>query len=191
MTAPLRILGLYSPAPQSGKTTVAKMLARHGYTRLSFAHPLKEMTTLLLRHLGYSWEQASDLVFTDKNALLPEIKTTPRHILQTLGTEFGRQCIHPDLWLICWRNQAEAELALGNNVVVDDVRFPNEADLVRSLGGQLWSITRTGVTNSESHPSEGGLNAYPEFDYRITNDGTLSDLQLAVAQKLGLPLEVA
>jgi len=190
MTAPLRILGLYSPAPQSGKTTVAKMLARHGYTRLSFADPLKEMTVLLLHHLGYSWEGASDLVFVDKNALLDEIKTTPRHILQTLGTEFGRQCIHPDLWVICWRKRTEAELARGNNVVVDDVRFPNEADLVRSLGGQLWSITRTGVTNSESHSSEGSLNTYPEFDYRITNDGTLSDLQTAVAQKLGLPLEM-
>ena len=190
MTAP-RIIGLYSPAPQSGKTTIAKMLSRHGYTRVSFADPLKEMTVFLLRHLGYSWEKASDLVFIDKSALLPEIKTTPRHILQTLGTEFGRQCIHPDLWLICWRKRTEVELARGNNVVVDDVRFPNEADLVRSLGGQLWSITRTGVTNSETHPSEGSLNTYPEFDYRITNDGTLSDLQTAVAQKLGLTLEVA
>jgi hypothetical protein len=60
-------------------------------------------------------------------------------------------------------------------VVVDDVRFPNEAQLIKSMGGQLWRIERPGLTDATGHSSEGGLADW-EFDRVIVNDGTVEDL---------------
>ena len=81
---------------------------------------------------------------------------TPRYLMQTLGTEWGRRMISDDIWLRAWVK------ALGGhrNVVVDDVRFPNEAELIRSLGGYIIQIDRpNGPTIDHSdHPSEQGLS---------------------------------
>lgn len=185
-----RILGLYSPAPQSGKTTVANYLTRHGYQRVSFAEPIKEMAAGLLQNLGYTEAAALYRVHEDKYARIPEIGVTVRHMLQTLGTEFGRECLHPEVWLISWRQRADRVLAAGHNIVVDDMRFLNEAALLRSRGAQLWRITRPGATSSSSHASEGGLDDYP-FDFNLHNNASLRTLELAVCQKLGVPHQPA
>lgn len=180
-----RIIGLYSDAPQCGKTTVATYLARHNYRRISFAEPLKEMAAALLQNLGYSPAAALYRVHHEKNARIPEIGVTVRHLLQTLGTEWGRECLHPEVWLISWKHRAEKVLAAGHNVVVDDVRFLNEAELLRTLGGDLWRITRPGIAPVTTHSSEGGLDHYT-FDFTIHNNVSLRTLQLAVCQKLGV-----
>lgn len=166
-----RLIGLYSPAPQSGKTTVAEALVHRGYDRVPFAAPLKDMACSLLVSLGYGRGEAARLVYEDKGAKLPALDVTVRHVLQTLGTEWGRTCIGPDVWLTCWRATATARRL----VVVDDVRFPNEADLIRDLGGELWCVWRPGLANTTGHTSEGGLDDFP-FDRWIMNDGTLEDL---------------
>lgn len=189
MTLP-RILGLYSPAPQSGKTTVANYLIRYGYQRVSFAEPIKEMAAVLLENLGYTPAAASYRAHEDKYARIPEIGVTVRHVLQTLGTEWGRECLHPEVWLISWRHRADRALAAGHNVVVDDVRFLNEAELLRGQGAQLWRITRPGVTSPSSHASEGGLDDY-SFDFNLYNNASLRTLELAVCQKLGIPHQLA
>lgn len=171
-----RIVGLYSPAPQSGKTTLARYLSFQNYVILPFAEPLKRMTRVLLLNLGYGPLEIDELLTDGKERILPEIRTTPRHILQTLGTEWGRQCIHPDVWLKCWRSRADRFLQAGASVVCDDVRFPNEADLIRSIGGEIWHVSRSGTISSGTHASEGSLDDYPHFERFIDNDGTLHDL---------------
>lgn len=125
------IIGLYSPAAQSGKTTVAHYLRERGYTHLPFAQPMR-----------------------------------------TLGTEWGRECVSPTVWLDVWLAKARRK----SFVVVDDVRFENEAELIRLVGGQMWRITRPGVERSTEHASEGGLDSWSKFTCDIVNAGTISDL---------------
>lgn len=178
------LVGLYSPAPGSGKTAIASYLIPAGYKRVSFAATIKKMVVVLLRDLGIPEDEANRLVHEDKHETIPQIKASARHLLQTLGTEYGRSCVHPDLWLMCWQTTVQEHLRSGLSVVCDDVRFPNEAQLVRSLGGELWLITRPGVERQGSHASEGALDDFPYFDRRIVNDGSLLNLHQTVHRVL-------
>ena len=67
---------------------------------------------------------------------------SPRYILQTLGTEFGRS-VYPDTWIDYGINQAHKYLNDGLDVVViTDVRFLNEAKEIREQNGEIWHLVR-------------------------------------------------
>ena len=174
-----KLIGLYSPAPQSGKTCVASVISEQGYTIVPLAATLKDMIVPMIVALGYDYPRAWELVISDKSYVLPEIGVSARHMLQTLGTEYGRQCLHPDVWLKCWQKKAERFKA----VVADDIRFPNEADLIRSMGGEMWLVQRFDVQRTTDHSSEGSLYHY-SFDRVIENDGTLDELRSKVMAAL-------
>ena len=165
-----RLIGLYSPAPGCGKTTVADLFIEH--QRVAFAAPLKRAVWNMLNDLGL---EGFRYVYTDKEAIIPELGVSARHMLQTLGAEWGRACIHPDFWVMIARAEAQRIMADGRSVVIDDVRFPNEAAMILELGGELWRIDRPGVTYSGDHSSEGGLEDIAP-DRVIVNDGTITQL---------------
>ena len=170
MTLP-RIIGLYSPAPGCGKTTVADLLIEH--QRVAFAAPIKRVVEILLDRLG---SDGYSLVHEDKESIVFELGVSARHMMQTLGTEWGRACIHPDFWVMIARVEAQRIMADGRSVVIDDVRFPNEAAMIRDLGGELWRIDRPGVAYSGDHSSEGALEDVTP-DRVIVNDGTIDQLK--------------
>jgi len=170
MTLP-HLIGLYSPAPGCGKTTVANLLIEH--ERVSFAAPLKRAVSNMLNELGLP---GFNYVYVDKEAIISEIGVSARHMMQTLGTEWGRACIHPDFWVMIARAETQRIMADGGSVVIDDVRFPNEAAMIRDLGGELWRIDRPGVSYSGNHSSEGGLEDITP-DRVIVNDGTIAQLK--------------
>lgn len=167
-----KIIGLYSPAPQSGKSTVASELEQRGYVIVPFAETLKLMLIPMLESLGYDRHGANYLVHQAKQVVVGDAGVSVRHMLQTLGTEWGRQCIHPEIWVRCWKGRAQQYSA----VVADDVRFPNEAAMIKLLGGEIWCINRPDAPREHGHASEGSLDGYEEFDRFITNDGTIDDL---------------
>lgn len=171
------IIGLYSPAPQSGKTTTGTYLSDKGYVRVPFAEPLKLMLTPLLEELGYSDFDVERILYYDKHERVEPLGVTSRHLQQTLGTEWGRTCVSPDVWLRVWKRRVRHY----NRVVVDDVRFVNEAELIRELGGEVWHVERPGQLRGTDHSSEGSLDGWPHFSRYITNNGTLQDLADALA----------
>lgn len=175
--AKARLIGLYSPAPGSGKTTVANYLSGHGFRVVPFAESLKRMAHVFLSELGLTDKEIEFHLYRSKEAPLPfpDLKLDTRHICQTLGTEWGRTCIHPDVWLHCWQRKVEQNMKRGIDVVVDDVRFPNEAQLIHNLGGELWRVERPAVVRTTSHASEGSLDDWT-FHRRIVNAGTLLEL---------------
>lgn len=175
-TPPQQIIGLYSSVAGSGKSTVARLLYSRGYERVSFADPLKSMAYSLFVDLGMDTKEAFAAITDNKADLIPSIGVTGRHVLRTLGTEWGRDCVHPELWLRCW----EAQVAGHPKAVADDVRFPNEAALIKQKGGQLWRIIRPGHTNDDGeHASEGALDDW-EFDQVIVNNSGLGELASTV-----------
>jgi len=107
-------------------------------------------------------------------------------LLQTLGTEWGRECISPDVWVKCWKRNVKYYLTSDLPVICDDVRFPNEAEAIRELGGELWLVTRPGTRRHTSHASEGSLDDFPYFDRRLTNNGTLIDLYQSVRRVIDI-----
>jgi len=175
------LIGIYSPVAGSGKSTAADyLITNHNFTRLSFAEPIKEMVRILLENFGYSPHSAHHMLYTCKHAPIPEIdyRVDARHLLRTLGTEWGRQCVHPEIWLRCWTARYRRLIADGyENIVVDDMRFLNEAALLYGSSAELWAITRPGVEGSTEHASEGGLDfMLPPND--STNDSSMSFTQI-------------
>lgn len=188
MVNPPRVIGFYSSLPMSGKSTAAAALTALHWKRLPFAGTLKKMLRILLLDLGQS-EQEADAALSDQKEL-PCIllsSCTPRQLLQTLGTEWGRELVHPDLWVKCWKGQAIAALGDGFSVVADDVRRPNEAQAVLDLGGVMVKVVRPGGGSEafSTHASEGGLEDWP-FDHTIVNDGTVADLERQVLALLAI-----
>lgn len=93
---------------------------------------------------------------------------TPTYAMQTLGTEWGRQVITPNLWIDQWSRKAAVALADGRIVINDSVRFENEATAIRDLGGVVIRlIGRTGNLES-THESELGVRP----DLEVENVGT-------------------
>lgn len=139
------IIGL-SGLAGSGKTEAASMLESKGYTRLSFATPLKRMLEVLVPP------------GTDKNDRPPLLQgKTYREALQTLGTDWGRCMISKEIWCGAAMHFADELLKDGQSVVFDDVRFDNEAKAIIERGGQVIEIIRPGVTGM-AHASEAGLS---------------------------------
>lgn len=160
------LIGIVAPAG-SGKTVVARRLEEaHGFTRMRFAHQLKAMLKV---GLGLTDEQLDG---AQKMTPLSEFGgCTPRHLMQTLGTEWGRRMVHSDVWTSAWRRAAAQ---VEGPIVVDDVRFPNEAAAVRAEGGILWRIVRPGQGPAD-HVSERLLHEI-DCDRTIVNDVSLQDL---------------
>lgn len=147
-----RIIG-FTGLAGAGKSTAAFFVVGHypDFRRLSFADPLRDMLAAI--GLGY-------------NPMLLEKNTphyllcgkTPRYALQTLGTEWGRNLIGPDLWKNAAMSRAKIALANGQRVVFDDVRFDNEAVAIREMGGEIIELLNPNVATRMAHASEAGLS---------------------------------
>jgi hypothetical protein len=176
---PFAIVGLYSPTPRSGKTTAAGHLAAQGFHHMSFATPLKGMLAWLLTQFiaGTDVERAQRIKHIMDNKEMPiiELPGEPsfRKLAQTLGTDWGRDMIHPQLWVeaaLSGIARAKSRGAMG--VVFDDIRFPNEANAIRAMGGFAIRIVRPDAPNVyRLHTSEGALAEYP-FDAEVMNNGS-------------------
>lgn len=118
----------------SGKSTAAGLLVDQGYEKTSFAEPMRRM----LEAIGVEHEAMTDSVRKESPCSVLS-DATPRVAMQTLGTEWGRT-LSPDFWVNLWKTRAAGFLALGRDVVIDDCRYPNEAEAVRSLGGFVIEI---------------------------------------------------
>jgi len=190
MTSSLpRLIGIHAPVPGSGKTTIANFLVEeHNYHRIPFADPLKLMMRALLQSFGYTVSTGDRLLNEPelKERILPELGVTPRYMMQTLGTEWGRKLIHSEIWLLAWKRSVE-ELGIYGNVVVDDVRFPNELEIVKSMpDSALWWVERPSVPVASSvmaHSSQQPLDQF-QFDITFVNNGTIKELHEMVNDAL-------
>lgn len=162
----------------SGKDTAGHALAEsYGYKIIKFADPLKNMLRSLLTVQNCPFELRERMIEGD----LKEVPSgylggqTPRYAMQTLGTEWGRDLIHKDFWIHCFINQIK--LDDNSRYVCTDMRFDNEVELVKQLGGLTLRIQRETNRNSFSdHPSETAIDNLKVFR-GILNSGTIEDLQ--------------
>jgi hypothetical protein len=130
----------------SGKGTVGEYLSKqYGYMSISFASSLKDAIAVIFnwpRHLlegdtteSRSWREEIDQYWSKKM----DRPVTPRWVLQHLGTDVLRNHFFDGIWIASLENKI---LQYNNNVVITDVRFPNEIKLVRELQGKLWWVQR-------------------------------------------------
>jgi Ni2+-binding GTPase involved in maturation of urease and hydrogenase len=131
----MRLIALHGPLG-SGKTTIAEvMVNNYGYRRVSFAAPLYDM--LEAGGFGRPKTQAEKAAVIERLSKILGKDITWRHAAQTLGTEWGRNCLDERIW-------GALALAKCNDpdgaYVIDDLRFENEAQMVREAGGLVVHI---------------------------------------------------
>lgn len=146
-----KVIGL-SGFAGAGKDEVAKTLVeRMGYTRIAFADPLKDVATAI------GWSGKKD--------------DAGRKLLQGLGVAV-REFINPDAWVLAAEERIEQ---VDGPVVITDVRFPNELQMIRRRRGTVVRVVRpeTGAVNG--HVSEHLVND-EDCDVIFHNDGTLEEL---------------
>jgi hypothetical protein len=170
------VIGLAGRA-RSGKDTAANFIiaARGGY-RYGFADPIRAM----LKPLGV--DMNDPYWNARKEETIPALGASPRRLMQTLGTEWGRDLIHPDLWVTLARQRF---LNQGPGMVITDVRFENEAAWIRRCGGLVVHLYRRDAATVEEHSSEESLDVHAT-DVQLLNNGTLEDLQYAVRELLNV-----
>lgn len=154
----------------AGKSTAARLMCeRLGYAPTKFAGPLKDMMRAFYATAGLEPVEAERRIEGDLKEAPDDLLEgrTPRHAMQTLGTEWGRELIAPTLWISAWSRGAAVRIAAGERLVVDDARFENEAAAVRSLGGVVVELVGRGAWGG-SHKSEAGVR--PDFTIDNTRD---------------------
>lgn len=189
----------------SGKGTAADLLvSEHGFRKDSFAASLKDGCAVMFdwpRDLlegdsleSRAWREVVDEWWGDKLGI-PEF--TPRLALQLIGTEVMRNNFHSDFWFLTLQNRYNK--LENKNVVIPDVRFPNEIQMIRDLGGKLICVKRgrdpvwIGVAENANHGDEDAyrdmIESFPHahrsewawigtpVHHLITNDGSVADLK--------------
>lgn len=155
-----------------GKSTACDYLVKfYGFTSLAFADPLKEAVKIIY---GLSEEQVNGRL---KNIVDEFWNETPRQILQRVGTDSIRKGHRGDVWV----KSMERRLLKNpeNNWAISDIRFPDEANMIKYLGGYVIKINGTFSEKQEiissNHESEIAMKSYEEWNAVIDNNGSLKD----------------
>jgi hypothetical protein len=169
----------------SGKSTGSNyLISNYQYQEVAFADPLKKACQALFL---FSDEQLYGTQ-EQKEAADPRwFNCSPRTIMQFIGTDLLRNNLgkimpglgndvfihHFKLWC-----EQESKLHPNIHIVVSDVRFRNEFECIKKMGGTIIKINRNNVTN-DTHASEIEQNEIP-YDYIINNTGTITDYYDAI-----------
>lgn len=160
-----------------GKNTAATYLAYNfGYKLIGFADPVYESLYRLNPAIVIGHHRAVYLqVLVDKHGwdYTKRLYPAVRQMLRTIGTENGRDIFGP----YCWVNVAKKRMNESGHprFAIHDLRFPEEAEFVRSEGGLIWRIEgriSPEVAALPDHVSESHKNRIPA-DRIIMNDGAL------------------
>lgn len=191
----------------AGKDTAADYLVNyHGFRRDSFANTLKDAVAnvfgwdrILLEGRtkeAREWRERVDTWWA-KRLNMPDL--TPRWVLQYWGTEVCRIGFHDDIWIASLENKLRKTK---DDIVISDVRFPNEIKAIQDAGGLVirikrgedpvwfadaidfnrgpernlrWALSRDKLEKANVHASEYSW-AGSVFDYEVSNNGTIDEL---------------
>ena len=207
-----KIIGITGSAG-SGKDTIGDVLVSNlpNWEKMSFASHLKDVTALLFGFdrkmlAGETPEDRAIRELPDKYWSEKMGKDfTPRFALQFLGTNLLRNQLHQNIWVDCLEKKI---LDSDKNVVITDVRFPNEIDMIKSVGGEIWRVERgelpkwfrdveeANATNNKGileiipelkniHESEWKWIGYDKPNHIFQNNRTIEDLKTEVLTYIG------
>ena len=172
----------------AGKDTVARHLVnRSGFTARSISYPIKVM---LNTRFGWSHHMWEDRAWKDRPCQQYGAYDThnwgelpcfsPRSWAQWLGTEVGRVLGGEDVWINMLLSEYNAS-PRDSHWIVSDVRFPNEAQLIRQAGGEVFMISRGGLL-PDNHASERAVDKVVADKWFANEEGNPGAMLGAVDQ---------
>ena len=168
---------------RSGKDVLANHIVnKYGYTKLSFAEPLKELVKQLF---NFSDEQVGLINGNndEKDTIDERWGLSPRKALQFIGTEVLQHKIQeliPNIGRDYFANILLSKIEDNKTYVISDLRFIHEYEKIKHLDIDIIKVIRPSITNGigeqnfEQHLSE-VENLYIPCNKEIINDGTLED----------------
>lgn len=170
------ILGLCGTAGSGKSSVAARLHLEHFYASWAFADPLYAAVAAIT---GLSVGELQDREM--KERVLPWLGASPRRMLQTLGTEWGRNLISDTIWIDATLRRIDA--SGWDRHVISDVRFANEAEAIVARGGLIVRVERPGSAclnaAAAAHESEAGIPANL-VSATLHNGGTIEHLNAAV-----------
>lgn len=176
-----RVVGI-TGFKRNGKDTVANHIynSYKGFAKIAFADSLKEICATLF---SFNHEQLHGSL---KEIPDPEwFDLQPRRALQYIGTDMFRAHMHelcPEIgenfWVLCAEKRIYRLFRDDQNIhiVISDVRFPNECQMIKDIGGTIIRVTRPEAnTSADLHESERSIPTLP-VDFDVINDGSFADL---------------
>lgn len=167
---------------QSGKDTIAAHLVNeYGFVRYAFADPIKKACQVIF---GFTDEQCWG---GKKEEIDPYWNITPRKVFQIFGTELFQyefpkyatefSDIGRGFWVYCFARWYEQQIAKDPyiKVVITDVRFQFEADMITRLGGMIIKTVRPNQNNTDMHASEIEMDNI-QYTHLLENDSTIENL---------------
>ena len=167
----MQIIG-FAGRKGSGKDTCADFLVNElGFQKQAFAAPLKNFCQqLFLLTDDQLWGDKRDIIDT-------RYQLTPRQLLQKFGTDFIRDQVSPTFWVDRFADWCKQQ---SQSIVVSDVRFDNEVNIIKQLGGRVYRVERSpSCLSLDKHKSE-SAETLSNLHGVIRNDGSLSDLRAHV-----------
>lgn len=190
----------------SGKDTAANyLITHHQFKKESFANSLKDAVSSVFgwdRELlegqtkhSRAWREETDQWWSDRLGM----KITPRWTLQYWGTEVCRKAFHDDIWIASVENKLRKTQ---DDIVISDLRFPNELKSIQNAGGitiritrgenpewydaavaynkgpngnSSWAVSKAKLDRSKVHASEYSSVGL-KYDHYVDNNGTIDDL---------------
>jgi len=177
----MRIIGI-AGAAGSGKDTAAQLIKDHSSNSIlySLASPLKESASILF---GIDIEDFYDRIAKEK--INDVWKLTPRQLLIKMGTDFGRNVINKDIFII--RAQVEINKHFSENFdyfIIPDIRFDNEAEFVKDNDGIIIKLDRNNRDVVQlDHETEYGISD-DLVDIYINNNSSILDLEYELIRAL-------
>lgn len=175
------LIGLHSDRSRAGKDSVAGILVRkYGFRQVALADAIRKMLLEidpLLEDDNYDVVRLSEL-HKDFRGDWDLIKAESREsvdLMIALG-QSARDIISEDVWLNAAFPTMSYDPDRDGNIVISDIRQPNEVDFLYRWGGELWYIERPSIDDSNKRGMDGLLKD-AHFEARIVNDGTLSSLE--------------
>ena len=179
-----------------GKGTVGDILVDdYGFTKLSFADKLKDGVATVFNWdramlegdtvESREWRETQDDFWTRETGRT----ITPRLVLQEFGTDCMRHGFDDGIWVSLVKQELVKHP--NKNFVIPDVRFPNEANMIKSIHGEVWRVRRgqdpvwmrmyqdIGVEPKDVHESEWRW-AKVDFNHIIYNDLGIEELRSQV-----------
>lgn len=170
----------------NGKDTIGNyLISNHQYVRLSFADPLKEALKCIF---GFTDEQ----LYGNLKEVVDEYwGVSPRDVMKYIGTDVFRNKMEqliPDIKNDIWIRVVERQILQlrktdpNVKIVITDVRFPNEINLIKKYNGQIIKVNRQSVNNKiDHHESEKYIDSL-YCDIMIQNDGSIDDVHQKIKE---------
>lgn len=175
-----KLIGLAGPR-RAGKDTVGRHLEEvFGFHSLHFAAPIK-------RGLSAMFSVPIEWFYDEERKEAPHpclCGRSPRHLMETLGTEWAQHCIGSTVWSQIVEQEIGYLRHAGQGlIVVTDVRFPHEAEMIKRLGGEIWEITGRGSAYDDGHISRARLSE-SYFSAMLRNNHSLRMLYAQVGVEI-------